>query len=161
MTDVSTTCVVVIFRLWRWLPHRLSKLQSLSTTIVLFRTTFSPIQDYVHPDDQSQPTFEMTPGLKPFTKTVRFSNNFFKNWLLCLLLCPCSFINSSSKHDRIKKGNRIYIANASLRSADCIGEFLQFWLSAPFPTVIASSVWWTLRIKVEPSSLSLKNEAIP
>ena len=22
----------------------------------------SPIQDYVHPDDQTQPTFEMTPG---------------------------------------------------------------------------------------------------
>ena len=27
--------------LWRWLPHRLSKSQSLSTTTVLFRTTFT------------------------------------------------------------------------------------------------------------------------
>ena len=27
----------------------------------------SPIQDYVHPDDQTQPNFEMTPGFKPFT----------------------------------------------------------------------------------------------
>ena len=27
----------------------------------------SPIQDYVHPDDQTQPTFEMTHGFKPFT----------------------------------------------------------------------------------------------
>ena len=27
----------------------------------------SLIQDYVHPDDQTQPTFEMTPGFKPFT----------------------------------------------------------------------------------------------
>ena len=27
----------------------------------------SPIQDYVHPDDQAQPTYEMTPGFKPFT----------------------------------------------------------------------------------------------
>ena len=27
----------------------------------------SPIQDYVHPDNQTQPTFEMTPGFKPFT----------------------------------------------------------------------------------------------
>ena len=27
----------------------------------------SPIQDYIHPDDQTQPTFEMTPGFKPFT----------------------------------------------------------------------------------------------
>ena len=28
----------------------------------------SPIQDYVHPDDQTQPTFEMTPRFKPFTE---------------------------------------------------------------------------------------------
>ena len=27
----------------------------------------SPIQDYVHPDGQNQPTFEVTPGFKPFT----------------------------------------------------------------------------------------------
>ena len=27
----------------------------------------SLIQDYVQPDDQTQPTFEMTPGFKPFT----------------------------------------------------------------------------------------------
>ena len=26
----------------------------------------SPIQDYVHPDDQTRPTFEMTPGFKTF-----------------------------------------------------------------------------------------------
>ena len=32
----------------------------------------SPIQDYVHPDDQTQPTFEMTPELKPFTRHVLF-----------------------------------------------------------------------------------------
>ena len=25
----------------------------------------SPIQNYVHPNDQTQPTFEMTPGFKP------------------------------------------------------------------------------------------------
>ena len=30
----------------------------------------SPIQDYVHPDDQTQPTFEMTPGFKPFTINI-------------------------------------------------------------------------------------------
>ena len=30
----------------------------------------SPIQDYVHPDNQTQPTFEMTPGFKPFTKII-------------------------------------------------------------------------------------------
>ena len=26
----------------------------------------SPIQDYVHRDDHTQPTYEMTPGFKPF-----------------------------------------------------------------------------------------------
>ena len=33
----------------------------------------SPIQDYVHPDDQTQPTFEMTPGFKPFTVFHRYT----------------------------------------------------------------------------------------
>ena len=37
----------------------------------------SPIQDYVHPDDQTQPTFEMTPGFKPFTElNVLFFYNY-------------------------------------------------------------------------------------
>ena len=27
----------------------------------------SPVQDYVNPDYQTQPTFEMTPGFKTFT----------------------------------------------------------------------------------------------
>ena len=31
----------------------------------------SPIQAYVHPDDQTQSTFEMTPGFKPFTVIPR------------------------------------------------------------------------------------------
>ena len=30
----------------------------------------SSIQDYVHPDDQTQPSFEITPGFKPFTIMV-------------------------------------------------------------------------------------------
>ena len=32
----------------------------------------SPIQDYVFPDAQTQPTFEMTPGFKPFTIKIVF-----------------------------------------------------------------------------------------
>ena len=40
----------------------MSKRQSLSTT-----TDYSPIQDYIHPDDHTQPTYQMTPGFKPFT----------------------------------------------------------------------------------------------
>ena len=30
----------------------------------------SPIQNYVHSDDQTQATFEITPGFKPFTVHV-------------------------------------------------------------------------------------------
>ena len=42
----------------------------LDRTVVVDSPTVnknSPIQDYVYPDDHTQPTYEMTPGLKPFT----------------------------------------------------------------------------------------------
>ena len=34
----------------------------------------SPIQDYVYLDDQTRPTFEMTPVLKPFTVKTFYCN---------------------------------------------------------------------------------------
>ena len=34
----------------------------------------SPIQDYVHPDDHVQSTYEMTSGFKPFTVTSTVDN---------------------------------------------------------------------------------------
>ena len=40
--------------------------QVVETSIIVNNN--SPIQDYVQPNDQTQPTFEMTPGFKPFTK---------------------------------------------------------------------------------------------
>ena len=36
----------------------------------------SPIQDYGHPDDQTQPTFEMTAAFKPFTMNNKSSFEF-------------------------------------------------------------------------------------
>ena len=42
----------------RCILHRLLKHQSLAVNI----------QDYVHPDKHTQPTYEMTPGFKSFTK---------------------------------------------------------------------------------------------
>ena len=39
----------------------------------------SPIQDYVNPDDQTQPTFEMTPGFKPFTWLSDVNNDVRKD----------------------------------------------------------------------------------
>ena len=38
--------------------------QVVETSVIVNNN--SPIQDYVHPDDYTQPTYEMTPGFKPF-----------------------------------------------------------------------------------------------
>jgi len=37
----------------------------------------SPIQDYVHPDNQTQPTFEITPGIKTFHIDCMTNFSFF------------------------------------------------------------------------------------
>ena len=34
----------------------------VETSVRTVNNMHSPIQDYVHPDDQTKPTFEMTPG---------------------------------------------------------------------------------------------------
>ena len=50
VTDVSTTCAVVIFRV---------KVSCI--------TSVDGVSDYIHRDDDTQPTYEMTPGFKLFT----------------------------------------------------------------------------------------------
>ena len=42
--------------------------QGVETSVTINNN--SPIQDYVHPDDKTQPTFEMIPGFKPFTVSM-------------------------------------------------------------------------------------------
>ena len=60
----------------------------------------SPIQDYVPPYDQTQPTFEMTPGLTPFTKKklsvylgnieiLRIQNLLFSSEPVNYVTCNC------------------------------------------------------------------------
>ena len=89
VTDVSTTCAVVISRvkvscitsvdgIKLWLLISFTDVIQLTLTLKMTTTQVvemsvivnnnSPIQDYVHPDDQTQPTFEMIPGFKPFTE---------------------------------------------------------------------------------------------
>ena len=46
----------------------------------------SPIQDYVNPDDQTQPTFEMTPGFKPFTVLHIFLLFLSLMWQVLIML---------------------------------------------------------------------------
>ena len=42
--------------------------QKMNTAQVVETSVTVNIQDYVHPDNHTQPTYEMTPGFKPFTK---------------------------------------------------------------------------------------------
>ena len=48
------------------LTLKMTTVQVVETSVTVNNN--SPIQDYVHPDDQTQPTFKMTPGFKPFTE---------------------------------------------------------------------------------------------
>ena len=41
----------------------------------------SPIQDYVHPDDHTQPTYEVTPGFKPFKELIWHATTSSIVWL--------------------------------------------------------------------------------
>ena len=54
------------------LTLKMTNAQVVETSVTVNNN--SPIQDYVHPDDQTQP-FEMTPGFKSFTES--FSPLFF------------------------------------------------------------------------------------
>ena len=51
----------------------MTKAQVVETSVTVNNN--SPTQDYVHPDDQTQPTFEMTPGFKPFMARNCFLNS--------------------------------------------------------------------------------------
>ena len=48
----------------------MSTAQVVETSVIVNNN--SPIQDYVHPNDQTQPTFKMTPGFEPFTQILIF-----------------------------------------------------------------------------------------
>ena len=69
MSDVSTTCAVVIFivklTVKMTLKRTTAQVVEMSVTV-----NNSPIQDYVHPDNHTQPSYEMTPVFKPFTIIV-------------------------------------------------------------------------------------------
>ena len=42
--------------------------QVIETSVIINNNI--PIQDYFYPGDQTQPTFEITPGFKPFIVTL-------------------------------------------------------------------------------------------
>ena len=51
------------------LTLKMTTAQAVETSVTV--NNKSPILDYVHPGDQTQPTFEMSPGFKPFTIIIK------------------------------------------------------------------------------------------
>ena len=51
------------------LTLKMTTAQAVETSVTVDKN--NPIQDYIHPDDHTQPTNEMIPGFKPFTTKCR------------------------------------------------------------------------------------------
>ena len=48
-------------------------------TLTVKVTSNSPSQDYTHPDDHNLPTYDMTPGFKPFTVLSMLKGKYHAN----------------------------------------------------------------------------------
>ena len=59
------SCITLVGGIILWYQSIIPSTDVRQLTLTLNNN--SPMQDYVHPEDQTQPTFEMTPGFKPFT----------------------------------------------------------------------------------------------
>ena len=88
MTDVSTTCAVLSSS---ESSLKIITVQDVETSVTVNNN--SPIQNYVHPDDQSQPTFEMTLTWDQ-AQFERFSyilsNGYRWNWAWYNLIHVCA-----------------------------------------------------------------------
>ena len=77
------------------LTLKMTTAQVVETSLIVNNN--SPIQDYVHPDDQTQTTYEMTAGFKPFTENERIKKvNFdlpFAHSTILLNNCQTPLIN--------------------------------------------------------------------
>ena len=77
------------------LTLKMTTTQVVETSLIVNNN--SPIQDYVHPDDHIQTTYEMTPGFKPFTENERIKKvNFdlpFAHSTILLNNCQTPLIN--------------------------------------------------------------------
>ena len=77
------------------LTQKMTTAQVVETSVTVNNN--SPIQDYVHPDDQTKPTFEMTPGFKPFTKKKlsKFTQEryFYTYCCSCIITFPVILCN--------------------------------------------------------------------
>ena len=70
-------------------------------TSVTVNNNKSPIQDYVYPDDQTQPTFEMTLGFKPFT--VRYLAIFLIIIIIIIIIIIMASCSRDGKQEQNKR----------------------------------------------------------
>ena len=64
---------------WRSTIHltlKMTSAQVVETSVKV--TSNSPSQDYTHPDDHNLPTYDMTPGFKPFTIILKLRRSWQK-----------------------------------------------------------------------------------
>ena len=73
------------------------KMTTAQVAVTSVTVNNSPIQDYVHPDDHTQPTYEVTPGFQPFTENERIKKVHFDSPLahstILLNNCQTPLIN--------------------------------------------------------------------
>ena len=72
--NVALNGIVVVDSNWHFdnliqltLTLKMTTAQVVETSVTQTVNNNSPIQDYVHPDDQTQPTYEKTPRFKRLT----------------------------------------------------------------------------------------------
>ena len=84
--------IAILLQLTLTLKMTIAQVVETSVTV----NNNSPIQDYVQPDDKTQP-FEMTPGFKPFT-LKRFVSNVVLSTCMCMHIMKKQKVNSLEYH---------------------------------------------------------------
>ena len=114
------------------LTLKVTTVQVLETSVTVNNN--SPIKDYVHPDDQTQPTFEVTPLFKPFTTITakEYKIHFcpFHIVLHCLVR-PCgrwSLTGGWKQFKILKLSAEKVVAVAYGRWWFMRGSSIRFWL---------------------------------
>ena len=97
----------------------------------------SPIQDYVHPDDHTQPTNEMTPGFKPFTRLgmPHRPRNAFRPSLALFSVCLMLHAPVASSEKKTIFGRRVYMS--SIQTTCPIHRSCAFMISSLMPRMSA------------------------
>ena len=89
------------------LTLKVTTAQVVETPVTVNRN--SPIQDYVHADNHTQPTYEKTPGFKPFTVMImmEYSENLPLKQFLTLIILLLQGVDQTPEKSQIKVWHQI------------------------------------------------------